>query len=496
VYQSTYSPSTSWTDNYAQGSEIKTYWKSLVTKHDVEKYIQFNTVVTGAEWLEEKGRWIVTTIVSGVVHVQETDFLITATGHFSSPLLPSYPNMDEYEGHLRHSSNWDANFDPTGKKIAVIGNGASGIQIVPPLQKVSKSLDHYARSRTWIAGSFGGENLSRSPEPREVPPQDPEGYLEFRKNLENLSFSTFSGIIKGSEKSRATQQSFEKLMADRLGPRADLFEAIKPDFSPNCRRVTPGPGYLEALTQPNVGYITTKIDKFTKTGLALVDGTTKEYDAIICSTGANISYTPVFPIVAHGTDLQKAWSPTGTIGFPDTYIGMGAPKFPNLIFILGPNSAGLGGTIPNCIENQVTWAAKVLRKVSSQGIRSITPTQEATDDFRAYCDAFFPRTVLSENCRSWYNGGIPGGRINGIWPGSGTHVNIARREVRWEDFNYTYKSKSGNRFAWLGNGFSKKDIAAAADPKDPLVDFTPYLKKEAVQGKVDLKAVHESWFEI
>jgi cation diffusion facilitator CzcD-associated flavoprotein CzcO len=452
--------------------------------------------VNSATWNEEKAKWLVSTTVNGEDKTEEADFFIVATGHFSEPRLPDYPGRDEYKGHLRHSSNWDPSFVPDGKKIAVIGNGASGLQVVPQLQKVASHLDHYARSKTWIAGSFGGEELIRGPG-RELPPQEPEAYLAHRKELEEGSWSRFSTIIKDSERNKASKETFIQLMKKRLAGREDLLESITPDFSPNCRRLTPGPGYLEAIQEDNVDLIRTPIERFTKTGIRTIDGQEHDYDAIICSTGADIQFTPPFPVIAGDIDLNRDWRPDGKIGFPDTYLGIGAPNFPNFIIVLGPNSTGLGGTVPHAIETELTYIAKILRKVSSQGIRTITPTQEATNDFRAYCESFFPRTVMSEHCSSWYNGGIPGGRIHGLWPGSGTHVTQARRDVRWEDFKYTYKNPQGNRFAYFGNGFSTKDEAATvADKLDLSINFTPYLKAESVRGEVDLKALHESWYEI
>lgn len=465
-------------------------------KYDVEKYITYSSIVTGAEWSEPKGKWIVNVTVNGDDRVEEADFLITATGHFSTPLLPNYPGIEDYKGSLRHSSNWDPNFDPAGKRIALIGNGASGLQILPPLQNVVKHLDHYARSRTWIAGSFGGEDTDgllsqeRPPESR-----NPEKYHEYRKRLESKFFKGFANIIKDGEKNAALRSTFSKLMADRLNGRTDILDAIVPEFPPSCRRLTPGPGYLEALTKDNVSYIPTRIEKFTETGIQTTDGVHREVDAIICSTGADLSFSTAFPIVAHGVDLQSAWRPGGDPGFPDSYLSIAAPNYPNLLLLLGPNATGPAGTLPNAVENQVTYVAKILRKASSQGIRSITPTQAATNDFRAYCESFFPRTVMSEDCSSWFNGGVSGGRIHGVWPGSGTHANVVRREVRWEDFTYTYRNGSGNRFAYLGNGSSKKDAEIAEDP-DAEVDFTQYLEEEAVKGEVDLRSYNELWFDV
>lgn len=462
----------------------------------MQKYITFRSVVTRAEWSEVKGKWVVNATVDGRDQIDEADFLITATGHFSSPLLPNYPGIEDYNGHLRHSSNWDPNFDPAGKRVALIGNGASGIQILPPLQKVVKHLEHYARSPTWIAGSFGGED-SEGLLSKERPPEsrDAAKYHEYRKDLESKFFRRFGSIFKDGEKNAALRTTFTKLMADRLNGDNELLSAIVPEFSPSCRRLTPGPGYLEALTQENVSYIPTRIEKFTETGIQTTDGIHREVDAIICSTGADISFSSAFPIIAYGIDLQHAWRPEGNPGFPDSYLAIAAPNYPNLLFLLGPNATGQAGTLPNAVENQITYVAKILRKVQSQGIRSIAPTQAATNDFRAYCESFFPRTVLSEDCSSWFNGGIAGGRIHGVWPGSGTHANMARREVRWEDFDYTYRNGSGNRFAYLGNGYSKRDVEVERDP-DAKVDFTRYLAKEAVNGGVDLRSYNELWFDI
>jgi len=136
-------------------------------------------------------------------------------------------------------------------------------------------------------------------------------------------------------------------------------------------------------------------------------------------------------------------------------------------------------------ETQVTFIAKVLRKVANQSIATIPPQKHAADDFVEYCDAFFPRTVLSENCSSWASGGRPGGRIHGLWRGSAAHVTWVRREPRLEDFEYTYL-ETENRFAWLGNGRRESEADAESD-------VTPYLK---VVGSVNLRDYHESWWDL
>lgn len=193
---------------------------------------------------------------------------------------------------------------------------------------------------------------------------------------------------------------------------------------------------------------------------------------------------PPFPIVANGKDIRDVWTPS-----PLTYIGLAIPDFPNLLLLQGPNSVGPAGTVPNQMESQITYIAKLLRKVVNQDIRTFVPSQAATDDFVAYADAFFPKTVFSENCKSWANGGIPGGRIHGHWPGSALHANLVRREPRWEDWQWKSRSESTNRFSWLGNGWTKKEMRGVGKGDE---DWTPYLK---VPGEVDLRSLHEEWFE-
>jgi hypothetical protein len=142
--------------------------------------------------------------------------------------------------------------------------------------------------------------------------------------------------------------------------------------------------------------------------------------------------------------------------------------------------------VPFAVETSLTYIAKVLRKISSQGIKSIAPSREATDDFVDYCDAFFPSTVLTDNCSSWNNGGVPGARIHGLWPGSAAHITIVKRDPRWEDWEYERVDK-GNRFAYFGNGYTIGEI-------DDASDLVSHLK--APGQNVDLRDLHESWWDV
>lgn len=422
------------------------------------------------------------------------DILINAIGHFNDWKLPDYEGIKDFKGPLFHSSNWNHNVDLQGKRIALIGNGASGLQVLPSIQPIASHVDHYARNPTWVADSFSGGNGGvRRLEPNLFSEaqlesfKDPKKYLEYRTQVERGFFQRFGAIFKDTSENKELKDKWTELMLKRIADKPELADQILPDFPPNCRRPTPGPGYLEALTKENVSYIRRHIKLFTEDGIVDEDGVERKVDVTICSTGANVDHAPPFSIIANGIDLKSAWKKDGLFGFPYSYLGFSTPGFPNLLWLGGPYASGHSGTVPNSIENQVTYIAKVLRKVRSQGIKSIVPSKQATDDFVEYCDSFYPRTVWSANCSSWYNGGQPGSRIHGLFPGSAAHANYIRRDPRWEDWEYTYVNDSGNRFAFFGNGWTSREL----DPEN--ANLTPHLK---LPEDIDLRSHLEGWWDV
>ncbi|KAH4061929.1 hypothetical protein HBI17_093980 [Parastagonospora nodorum] len=492
VYQSTYSPNTQWTEIFAKGGEIRDYWQAQAKKHGVYDYVKLRHRVDGAEWSDAESNWRVkvTNLDTESSFTESFDFLITAIGRFNAWKLPDYPGLDEYKGHLRHTSNWDPSFDPANKKIAVIGNGASGIQVVPNLQPIAKHVTHFVRNPTWIATSWAGDERTFEPQPypeeQRKSFEDPEIYLAFRKDLEDRYWRRFRAMVRDSPENAGIRDLFIEVMKKRAAKKPELLDGLIPDFAPHCRRLTPGPGYLESLTEDNVNLVKTPIKRFTPTGIETVDGKNFDFDAILCATGANTDLVPPFPLKARGVDINKAWKPEGKWGFPYTYMGVATPGFPNLFFLAGPHATGPSGTVPQAVETALTYFAKAMRKASSQGIKSMAPSKEATDDFIDYCDAFFPTTVLTDNCSSWNNGGVPGQRIHGLWPGSAAHITLVRREPRWEDWEYERENKQ-NRFAYFGNGYTEAEI-------DETTDLTSYLR--APGQEVDLRDLHESWWDV
>jgi hypothetical protein len=208
--------------------------------------LRLSTKVTGSYWEPQRAQWRLELDAQGGRSVEHFDFVIQAIGRFNSFQMPQYPGMELYKGRLFHSSDWDDSFDATGKRVATIGNGASGIQVTPALQKIAKHIDHYARSPTWIGGAFTPDLKERQDGPMPISPEtraafcDEDVYLPYRKKLEDGFYRTFAGIIAESETSKQQPKKFKNLMKDRLENvgRPDLLPKLIPTFPPHCRRLT------------------------------------------------------------------------------------------------------------------------------------------------------------------------------------------------------------------------------------------------------------------
>ena len=418
--------------------------------------------VLEAKWSEETSKWTVQ------LEDQNTfrrfsdcaDALIIALGNLNQWKWPEIDGLQSFKGALLHTAAWDTKFDYKNKKVAVIGAGSSGIQVVPAIQPHVSHLDHYIRSRTWVATTFAQESLRKRADSAEnlmfssqeiaVWKEDPEHYLAFRKSLEAELQSGHIITQRGSDAQIAARETFTQLMRDRLKSKPAIADHILPRFPPLCKRLTPGPGYLEALTQPNVAAIPVGISNIDERGIVTTDWIHRPVDAIICATGFDTSYKNRFPIYGEkGMSLQERWK-----DYPESYLGITIDSFPNLFTALGPNSTQGTGNLLVVLERIASYTALCLAKLQSQNIQSMQPSHLAVKNFTSFCHEYFKGTVYTEECASWYKSG-PEGKVTALWPGSSLHAIEALKQVRWEDFEFTYCD--GNAFGWFGDGWSKRD---------------------------------------
>lgn len=468
TYTYSFASNSKWDKFYAGGSEIKTYLERVTEHYNLRPLIKLRHEVVGARW--DGARWTVTVkdLATGALVHDSGDFLLYAPGLLSHPVWPDIPGRDAYEGVLRHSGQWDAareeaaGMDWSGKRVGVIGVGSSAIQIIPAMRAKCGELVSFARSRTWVTGTYGDSilaslgvdpstqaNYAFSPEDK-AHLADAARYRAFRLLVEREMGLQHFLVHRGTRAQAAFRAQSEARMRAKLADKPDLADAIVPDFPAGCKRLTPGPGYLEALAAANTTFVADDLACFTRTGLRTKDGTEYALDAVICATGFRADAAPRFPIVngRTGDNLQDLWGAE-----PASYMSVGAPRMPNFFALLGPQSHVGTGNLLIVMEAQLAYAAQCIHKCQREGIRSMVPRQDAVDDWIAYTDAYFPRTVYSADCPSWYKaGGGGGGRIRTLWPGSSQHAVAALRDPRWEDWEYERDPDYKHSMSWLGDG--------------------------------------------
>jgi cation diffusion facilitator CzcD-associated flavoprotein CzcO len=238
-------------------------------------------------------------------------------------------------------------------------------------------------------------------------------------------------------------------MHSALASRPAVAEALIPDIPPGCKRLTPGPGYLDALVSDNVEFVNSDVTAFTPSGLRTADGSEHELDAIICATGFDVSCVPSFPIIGvGGASLQDTWKEDVV-----TYLGISVPRLPNFFMVLGPNTGVGSGSLLIVMEQQVAYVVEALNKIRREGYRSLCVRDAPAKAFIRYTDAYFHRTVFAGDCKSWYKNGASGPtRIRTLWPGSSSHAFLAFKYPRWEDYAWERDPAFEDDMAWLGNG--------------------------------------------
>ena len=293
--------------------------------------------------------------------------------------------------------------------------------------------------------------------------------------IEDELQSSHSATHRGSAMNLEGIEEFTKLMKGRLAKKPQIAEHLIPNFSPGCKRLTPGPGYLESLTENNVEVIPIPIDQINATGIRTSDGKQRDVDMIVCATGFDTSNLHQFPIFGRdGIKLQEKWEAADR---PETYLTMAVDGFPNFFMSLGPNSAVGSGNLLLLIESFAEYATKALEKMQTENILTMEPSARSVKNFSDFCEEYFEDTVFSEDCSSWYKGGKKKGRVNALWPGSSLHAMQSMARPRWEDWEYIYVD--GNPWSWFGDGWSRMD-------RDLEMNKTYYLDYEPKMAHEDL----------
>ncbi|KEF60299.1 uncharacterized protein A1O9_05150 [Exophiala aquamarina CBS 119918] len=441
-----------WSSFYVSGPEILAYITSVTKKYGLDQKVKFRSKVVESVWDDDSAKWKLKVDVSGKIMDDECDVLINAAGFLNKWDWPAIDGLNDFKGKAVHSADWDEDLVWSNQRVAIIGNGSSAIQIAPHIQRTASKMVNFIRSPTWISANYltdwtkDGANFKYTEEEKR------KFYPNFLDCARNSHISRmnqfFYALFPDAQLQKVTLTATKKLMEDRLSNAPELREKLIPTWPVGCRRLTPGDGYLEAISASNARCNFSPILNITPTGIQ-TEQEHEEFDIIICATGFNVSFRPFWKMIGrNGVDLNTEWA-----ALPEAYFGVCAPDHPNYFVFNGPNSPVGHGVLLSSMLLVAQWMLKWCKKISTEDIKSVCVTREAVRDYNEYSQEVLKGTVWAADCKSWYKNGKTEGKVTALYAGSVLHFRKIIESFRVEDFKLEYQS--ANRFRFMGNGFAK-----------------------------------------
>jgi cation diffusion facilitator CzcD-associated flavoprotein CzcO len=441
LYSFSAEPNPDWSSLYASQSDILSYINHVIDKNQLREYTRFNTNITSATFNREYGCWQLADTEGNQMTVK---VLILALGRLNKPLLPEFKNLHHYSGKVIHSSQWDSSYQFRDKHIAVIGTGASAVQIIPSLAGKSRHLTVFQRSAPWISGR---NNLFFSASVRGKFKRNPV-LMELTRKFFLLQSELLGTVFFGPKwiKKLVEQVMMRKLNKSVRDP--GTREKLKPNYELGCKRVMRSDDYYPVFNRPDVTLETDQIESFTSNGIRMMNGKLYPLDAVIMATGfeaAKMNFE-IDVTGLGGQNLKEVWQHTDAA----CYKGMITSGFPNMAFVAGPNSGSPFGSSLLIMEYQSDYIASYINQICNSNKNIFMDLhKEVQDRYVDHLRRKFKTTVwASAGCTSWQ---FNSKRTNVIaFPGLSSEFRKITRKLRTEEymitfckFTYAYQNISG-----------------------------------------------------
>ena len=376
TYSYSFEPNPYWSRLYAPGAELKAYCDHVATKYDLRRHMRFGVVVDGARWDEEERHWVVT-LQDG--ESLTTRYLLTATGFLSQPKMPEIPGIETFDGTVVHTTKWDHDLDLTGRRAAVIGTGATAVQLIPEIAPKLAELTVFQRTAIWVTPKSDGpvpqrlQSLyARFPVTQRVARAIGSGVLEVLMVAGVLKYRRFKLFNRMAE--RVAMRHMARQVHD-----PETRRKLTPDYSFGCKRPTFSNNYFPTFNLPHVHLETTPITHIEPGAIVTEDGTRHEIDTLVLATGFNLWDTnfPAIEIIGReGRNLGKWWRENRF----QAYEGIAVPKFPNYFSLNSPYSYS-GLSYFTTIEGQMKHMTRLLKAMRRQGATEFEVTERANEEF-------------------------------------------------------------------------------------------------------------------
>lgn len=426
LYSFSFARNARWSRVYPTQPEIHAYLRDCVTRYGLEKHIRYASDVVEARYDADRTRWRVETR-AGLAY--EAPFLISGMGGLSNPAYPHVPGLESFAGPAFHSARWRHDVALAGKRVAVIGTGASAIQFVPQIAPDVAHLALFQRTPPWILPKLDGPVDARTKRLLRFVP----GYAWWHRARLYL---THEARALGFTIDPKLLTSVERIAARHLRRQIrdpDLRARLTPAYRMGCKRILISNDFYPALARANVEVVTDAIARVEPDAVVTADGTRYPADVVIFGTGfrAQDGLSPVRVVGEGGRTLEDAWSDG-----MHAYLGTSIAGFPNFFTLVGPNT-GLGhNSMVYMIESQIAYVLDALRQIGARGARALDVRPDAQAAFNAFLRERTKRTIWQSGCTSWYLD--KNGNNTSLWPGFTF------------DFRRRTRRVDPRRYRWIG----------------------------------------------
>lgn len=424
LYSYSFAPNPDWSRMYAPGSEIWNYVRKCAIDFGVHDRITFDTTIKSATWMHD--HWVLETADGQIVTSRS---IISALGGLHTPNIPELPGKGDFRGAMFHTTDWPDEINLVGKRVAVVGTGATAVQIVPEIADDVAELIVFQRNPVWVGAKKDPEYTA---DERAEFRRNPEALKKVRKELYDSWESTSVDLhragtrLNNAAEERAREQ-IERGVSDPV-----LAKALTPDHNFTCKRPTISNRYYATFEKPNVRLITGAVETLTRTGV-VSSGQVHDVDIVIFATGfkAFDITTEIEVTGVNGLTLAEVWRDEVT-----SYRSVMVHDFPNFFLMMGPNGTGLHSALQT-VESQAHFAVSALELLGQGGVRALNPRQEFVDAFTHQVRDLFETTTHGKGCTSWWSDQT--GFNHSIWPGTSDAYRSLHSEIDLTEFDVTLR---------------------------------------------------------
>ena len=412
LYQFKFEKNYKWSEFFAARDETKRYLAHVVERHGVLPDFTFDVEVVESVWDEDKAAWQVTLQhKDGRTEQFSANTIISGSGLFAKPNIPNIPGIESYEGAMFHTTQWDHSFDYTGKRVAIIGTGSTGTQMMPGIARKAAQVAVYQRTPNWIM-ELEGYRSAVTGEMQWLFDNMPYywnwySYATFDTAMHLQDCQTYDHEYRAEHgginpQNTKVQAALTEYLQRKLGADSDLYRKCLPSYPPLARRLVVDNGFYDALLEDHVELVTEGIEAITPTGIRSKDGVEREFDLIALAGGFEVQryLHPVNYVGRNGVTLDKAWAKDGG----RSYIGLTMPDFPNLLMFYGPNGQPRSGGFYSWAEIWSRYAAGMIVHMLENGHRSADVKHDVFDRYNEQLDTAMKEVLWEvEGAGGYYN---------------------------------------------------------------------------------------------